>query len=118
MCFQIDDPAYLEWEENEVVGLSSAEAGSLAMEAWGFPPSLYQPVRFQGDPGGCPDFPVLAGKLNLAASVAALLEQGDTGPGGVHPLVAHLLHSRDEALMRLVDEVRRKVIRIEAALNL
>ena len=114
--FELDDPAYLEWEENEVVGLGSAEAGSLAMEAWGFPPSLFQPVRFQGDPGACLDYPVLAGKLNLAANVAAFLEQDGPGPAGVHPLVSHLLRTRDEALMRLVDEVRGKVNRVEAAL--
>jgi HD-like signal output (HDOD) protein len=116
--FQPDDPAYLEWEENEVVGFSSAEAGSLAMEAWGFPPSLFLPVRFQGDPCGCQDFPELARKLNLASNVACLLDQGDTSSGGVHPLVVNLLRSEDEGLMRLVDEVRRKVSRVEAAFGL
>jgi HD-like signal output (HDOD) protein len=116
--FQPDDPAYLEWEETEVVGLSSAQAGSLAMEAWGFPSSLYLPVRYQGDPCGCQDFPDMARKLNLASNVACLLDQGDTSTGGVHPLVVNLLRSEDEALMRLVNEVRHKVSRVETAFGM
>ncbi len=60
--------------EQEQLGYTSADIGSLLLESWCLPKSLWEPVRYQHNPSESAEFPAESKILNIALTVTDCLE--------------------------------------------
>ncbi|MCW8887373.1 MAG: HDOD domain-containing protein [Motiliproteus sp.] len=60
--------------EQEQLGFTSADIGSLLLESWQLPKSLWEPVRYQHNPQLADEFSAEAKMLNIALIIADCLE--------------------------------------------
>ncbi|MEH6627928.1 MAG: HDOD domain-containing protein, partial [Motiliproteus sp.] len=60
--------------EQQQLGFTSADIGSLLLESWRLPKNLWEPVRFQHQPDKASEFPTEAQILSIALTITDCLE--------------------------------------------
>jgi HD-like signal output (HDOD) protein len=73
--FNSTHPAAMLAAQEAAYGIAYPEAGSLALEQWGFPPEIWKPIRFQLQPREATEFVEETALLSRAVSVANFIEQ-------------------------------------------
>jgi len=90
-------------------GTSFPEAGADALEFWGFPKSITEPVRHQLDPDSAGEYAGSAHRLNLAMSIARAIQGSTNGLKGTTSFLQDVLLDPTGPMAPVIARVRTRV---------